>query len=117
MRIAVASDGLDVSLHGSRCASYTCYTVERGIITTCQNTPNPCLAPEFAAQYLKDLGVDVFLATDIDPEMRTALKHRGIETAKASSGSTKRAVEKYLSRLFNGEDPSTDESDLTLSAH
>lgn len=117
MKIAVASDGLDVSLHGSRCASYTCYTVERGVIRTCQNTPNPCLAPEFAAKYLRDLGIDVFIATEVDPETKKALKHEGIEVAKSSPGPTKKAVEAYLTRLFSGEDPASDENDLTLSAH
>ena len=45
MRIAVASNGLDVSTHGGRCTDYTCYTVTRGVIAQCQNFPNPCLPP------------------------------------------------------------------------
>ena len=37
MRIAVASEGLEVAPRFRQCASYMCYRVERGIIVECQN--------------------------------------------------------------------------------
>ena len=40
MRIAVASQGLDVASKVLRCASYMCYRVDRGMIVDCQNMPN-----------------------------------------------------------------------------
>ena len=104
MRIAVASDGLDVSLHGDRCESYMCYTVERGIITECQNTPNPCLPPNLTADLLKKLGVNVFVVHVLDPKFRSAFEHAGIDVAVGAFGSTYRAVESYLASLFMGDD-------------
>lgn len=103
MRIAVASDGLGVSLHGSRCASYTCYTVVLGVITSCQNTPNPCLSAELTADYLKKLGVDVFVTSTIDRDSRRAFERRGIEIYTGATGSTRDAVDAYLTRFFSGE--------------
>ncbi len=41
MRIAVASEGLKVSPVFGKCASFTCYRIERGVIVECQNMPNP----------------------------------------------------------------------------
>ena len=43
MRIAVASEGLNVSPSFGQCSSFTCYTIDRGMIVECQNTPNPRL--------------------------------------------------------------------------
>ena len=107
MRIAVASDGLDVSLHSSGCASYMCYTVVRGIITACQNTPNPGLVPDLAADYLTKLGVDVFLVHEIDANTRRAFLKRDIEVVDGATGSTREAVDAYLARLFAGDDKAT----------
>ena len=45
MRIAVASQGLDVASKVLRCASYMCYRVDRGMIVDCQNMPNLSLPP------------------------------------------------------------------------
>ena len=104
MRIAVAGDGLDVSLHSSGCASYMCYTIVRGIITSCQNTPNPGFIPDLAADYLTKLGVDVFIVHDIDPNARRAFQKRGIEVVEGASGPAREAVDAYLARLFAGDD-------------
>ena len=104
MRIAVASDGLDVSLHGNRCESYMCYTVERGILRECQNTPNPCLSPELTAELFKQIGVSVFIVHVLDPSFREAFESAGIEVVTGSSGPTNRAVERFLATLFLGAD-------------
>ena len=114
MRIAVASDGLDVSKHGSRCASYTCYTVDRGIITACQNTPNPCLALPLNANYLQRLGVDVYIARKVEPQLRELLEDLGIDVIEGARGSTRDAAEAYLARLFSGSDLSADEDELDV---
>lgn len=105
MRIAVASDGLDVSLHGNRCESYMCYTVDRGIIRECQNTPNPCLSPDLTADLFKQLGVSAFIVHVLDPAFRDAFEAAGIDVVTGAFGSTHRAVERYLASLFLGDDP------------
>lgn len=121
MRIAVASDGLDVSLHGNRCESYMCYRVERGIITECQNTPNPCLSPQLTAELFKQIGVSVFIVHVLDPSFREAFESAGIEVVTGSFGSTHRAVERFLASLFLGDDlldddlSSDDDLDLDLA--
>ncbi len=112
MRIAVASDGLDVSLHGDRCESYTCYTVDRGIITQCQNTPNPCLPPNLTADLLKQLGVSVFVVHVLDPKFRGAFERAGIDVVTGAFGSAHRAVEDCLASMLLGDDGSLDDERL-----
>lgn len=116
MKIAVASDGLDVSLHGGRCTSYMCYTVERGIITECQNTPNSGLSPLRTADFLKKLGVDVFMTYRVEPRFAAAVEAAGIESVTGASGSARQAVEDYIAHMFIGDDNLDDEEFGLLEA-
>ena len=61
MRIAVASEGLEVAPRFRQCASYMCYRVERGIIVECQNLPNPGLAAPKLVALLVEMGVDTLM--------------------------------------------------------
>lgn len=111
MRIAVASDGLEVSKLAGACSSYTCYTVDRGVVTSCQNTPNPCLSAELTADYLQKLGVDVLISQNIEPELKKKLKRRGIEVVTDAKGPAKKAAEDFLVRFFSGDDGSSRDED------
>ncbi|MEY8562900.1 NifB/NifX family molybdenum-iron cluster-binding protein [Eggerthellaceae bacterium 3-80] len=115
MRIAVASDGLNVSVHSGRCASYMCYTVERGVITECQNLPNPCLPPASTAELLASLGIDLFFANTIDPNIRQALEQSGIEVVSGMHGSARESVECFITDMMNGSTAFEDEADYQLS--
>ena len=55
MRIAVASEGLDVSPYFEHCISFTIYTIDCGIIAECQNMPNPRLQYGSLASLLVEL--------------------------------------------------------------
>ena len=110
MRIAVASDGLDVSLHGVQCASYMCYLVERGVIVGCQNTPCPCASPELTARFMQQLGIDALIAQNVESELRGALAERGIDCDSCPAGPTRCAVEAYVSGLLSGDASFDDEA-------
>lgn len=115
MRIAVASDGLNVSMHSGRCASYMCYTVERGVITECQNLPNPCLPPAATAELLASLGIDLFFANTIDPNIERELEKANIEVVVGMDGSARESVEQFITDMMNGSAAFDDEADLQLS--
>ncbi|HIY84094.1 MAG TPA: dinitrogenase iron-molybdenum cofactor biosynthesis protein [Candidatus Rubneribacter avistercoris] len=102
MRIAVASNGLDVSTHGGRCTDYTCYTVTRGVIAQCQNFPNPCLPPAATASLLNRLGVDVLIAHTLDPSIQSALEQSGVETVTGAIGTARSAAEEFLADMLAG---------------
>ena len=71
MRIAVASEGLEVAPRFRQCASYMCYRVERGIIVECQNLPNPGLAAPKLVALLVEMGVDTLIVGAIDYDIFT----------------------------------------------
>lgn len=104
MRIAVTSDDLNVSTSLGRCASYMCYTVDCGVITQCQNFPNPNLPPAPTAHLLQNLGVDLVISNTIESNIEKALVDGGLEVIKGATGTARGAVENYLSELLSGSD-------------
>ena len=102
MRIAVASEGLEVSPHAGHCSSFMCYTVTRGVITECQNLPNPGVPGATMAELFQDVGVDVLVCGGIDMDMANAFCHAGIEVVAGAAGSVRRVAESYLNHTLIG---------------
>ena len=102
MRIAVASEGLNVSPYFERCTDYTCYTITYGIITECQNIPNSGLPASRVACLMNDLGVDIVISGKIEDEAKQALQDNNIEIFDGTSGTARSAVEAYLAQTFAG---------------
>ena len=100
MRIAVASEGLNVSPYFG---SFTCYTIDRGMIVECQNTPNPRLPLRQLASMLGDLDVRVLIAGCVEREAADALGIEGIEVIPNASGTARKAAEAYLARTLAGD--------------
>lgn len=104
MRIAVASEGLGVAPRFRQCASYMCYTVDRGVIVECQNLPNPGLAAQKLAPLLSEMGVDVLIVDAIDYDVANVFCHAGIEVIAGAHGSALKVTQSYLTRTLTGVD-------------
>ena len=102
MRIVVASRGLNVSPYFERCTDYTCYTITYGIITGCQNLPNPGLSVGRLAYIMNDLGIDTVISGEIEDVTKRALQKNNIEIFTGASGTARSAVEAYLAQTFTG---------------
>ena len=86
MRIAVASDGLEVAPYFASTTSFMCYTVTRGIITECQNMPNPALPLEQLVELFLELGIDVLIVGRIEYNIANRLCRAGIEVVAGANG-------------------------------
>ena len=104
MRIAVTSNELNVSTSLGCCDSYMCYTVDHGVITQCQNFPNPNLPPVSTVHLLQKLGVDLVISNTVESNIEGALADSGVEVIKGATGTARGAVENYLSKLLFGRD-------------
>ena len=104
MKIIVACEGLGVSPHAVHCASFMCYTVERGIIADCRNLPNPGLSAEDTAQMFIDLGVGTIITGGIDYDFANMLCHAGIEVVAGVEGSAREVLEAYINHTLIGAD-------------
>ena len=104
MKIAVACEGLGVSPHAVHCASFMCYTVNRGIITDCQNLPNPGLPAEETLSLLKEVGIDTIITGGIDIDFANMLCHSGVEVVAGVDGTAKEVADAYLNHTLIGAD-------------
>lgn len=116
MRIAVASEGLDVAASFSHCASFTCYQVERGIVVECQNMPNPFLPVAHLANLLNELDVSVLIVDTIEDHEIAIMLSAGIEVITHQRGTAREAMQSYLVRIFSGLDDYEDESLQVIGA-
>ncbi len=110
MRIAVASQGLDVAPWFLHCSSYMCYRVERGLITDCHNMPNLSMSSQQTAHLMHDLGITVVLANNMEGSAKTALEAAGIEVVEGMSGTASAAARQYVTNTLAGT-----ESDLEMA--
>lgn len=104
MRIAVASEGLEVSPYFGQCSSYMCYTIQRGIIVECQNMPNPGLPLNKLVSLLHDFDVRTLIVGCIDYDTAHVLCREDIEVVAGASGSARDVVQAYLTRTLTGVD-------------
>lgn len=103
MRIAVACDGLSVAPHAAGCASFTCYSVNHGIISGCCNVPNMGITIFESVETLKQMDTDVLIAGSFDDELIAVLAGAGIEPVALGLPSPKEVAEAYLHATLMGE--------------
>ena len=116
MRIAVASEGLKVSPVFGKCASFTCYRIERGVIVECQNMPNPLFPPNRLASLLHELDVRGLITGTIQREAAEALRAVDIEVVPNRGGTAPHPAEVTLAPTPTGPARSADEELYVLSA-
>ncbi len=110
MRIAVASQGLDVAPWFLHCSSYMCYRVERGMITDCHNMPNLSMSSEQTAHLMHDLGITVVISNNLEGSAKRALEAEGIETVEGMSGTASAVARQYVTNTLAGT-----EADLEMA--
>lgn len=117
MRIAVASEGLNVASSFERCASFTCYSTRRGVIVDCQNMPNLGFTPTKLVALLDELQVQTLITGTVEPEIAAVLKHNNIEVITHATGSARDAAEDYLfSVLIASDDECVSDEDAQVNS-
>ena len=99
IRIAIASEGKNVTEHFGHCEAFLVYDVENGKIIKEESLPNPGHKPGFLPNYLADRGVNVIISGGMGGGAVDIFNERNVEVIVGASGDAKIAVEKYL----NGE--------------
>ncbi|MEA5019522.1 MAG: NifB/NifX family molybdenum-iron cluster-binding protein [Gordonibacter sp.] len=104
MRIAVASEGLEVAPRFGQCSSYMCYNVECGVIVDCQNMPNPGMPAQKLASLFDEFGVDVLIVNTIEYDVANVFCRAGIEVIAKAHGTAREVAQSYLTRTLTGVD-------------
>ncbi|WP_291636526.1 NifB/NifX family molybdenum-iron cluster-binding protein [Clostridium sp.] len=103
MKIAIASDGKNVSGHFGFCEGFTIYEVEEGKSTNKDFVPNPGHKPGFLPVFLKDLNVNLLIAGGMGATAQNLFNEKGIELVVGAQGFNEDVLQKYI----NGELKST----------
>lgn len=98
MKIAIATDGLDVAEHFGRCSEYTIVDIEEGKVKSRTIIPNPGHEPGFLPAYLARLGVSCILAGGMGLRAQQLFAEKNIQTITGVTGS----VEKVLADFVAG---------------
>jgi predicted Fe-Mo cluster-binding NifX family protein len=96
MRIAVASEGTNVTGHFGHCDSFLIFDAENGGIIRQENVPNPGHRPGFLPNFLADRGVNVIISGGMGGGAVEIFNERSVEVVVGASGTAKDAVERYL---------------------
>ena len=98
MRIAISTDGSQVSTHFGRCPSFTIVEIEGGEIKNKEVINNPGHHPGFIPEFLHKKGVDCIIAGGMGRKAMGFFSEYGINTIVGISGT----IEEVLERLKTG---------------
>ena len=96
MRIAVASEGLDVSTHFSSCTNFNFYKVENGELVEARNLPSQEHLCGSQANFLRQIEVRVLVCGAISERDIEIMSKAGITVVTGASGNALQAADAYL---------------------
>ena len=95
MRIAVASNGLDIAPHFAQCLNLNYYTTRSYEIAESQNIPAQGCSGDEYAQLMDKIGVDTLICDGIAPDVKSAFEAHGIGVVTQAKGNALKAAEAY----------------------
>ena len=112
IRIAISTDGDQVSPHFGRCATYTIIDLEDGKVKAQEVIENPGHEPGFLPQYLQKGGVNAIVAGGMGPRAQNLFQEVGIDVYLGAEGPIDEVI-KQLQKgtLIAGESSCTHEQD------
>ena len=96
MKIAVASEGKNVTGHFGHCVNFNIFYVENNVIVKSESIPNPGHKPGFLPNFLGDIGVNVIISGGMGGGAVDIFNERNIEVVIGAEGDARDAAEKYL---------------------
>jgi len=96
MKIAVASEGANVTEHFGHCPNFMLFDVECDQIVKIETIANPGHKPGFLPNFLADRGVKVIISGGMGGGAVDIFNERGVEVVMGAAGDAKTAVNKYL---------------------
>ena len=95
MKIAVSTDGNDVSGHFGRCPQFTIVEIEDGNVLTKEVIANPGHRTGFLPQFLHEQGVSCIICGGMGSRAREMFDASGIQAIIGITGLIDNAIEKY----------------------
>jgi predicted Fe-Mo cluster-binding NifX family protein len=96
MKVAVASEGQNVSGHFGHCESFTIYEVEAGKVLSKEIKPSPGHRPGYLPLFLNDLGVNVIIAGGMGETAQQLFNENEIEAFVGVQGLCDEAIQHFV---------------------
>ena len=96
MRIAVASNGTQVTGHFGHCENFIFFDVEDGKIVKEESVANPGHKPGFLPNFLADNGAEVVISGGMGGGAVEIFNERNVEVIIGAEGDSRESVEMYL---------------------
>ena len=93
MRIAIASEGKNVTEHFGHCEAFLVYDVEDGKIVKEISLANPGHKPGFLPNYLADRGVNVIISGGMGGGAVEIFNEKGITVMTGATGNAQQAAQ------------------------
>ena len=103
MRIAVPTEGNDVSPHFGRSPSFTLAEVEEGSLRSSRVLPTPGQGHEAIFPFLLEQGVTCVIASGMGARAREQLSRSGIRILLGATGPVSRVLESFLAGTLEQE--------------
>lgn len=97
MRIAISTDGGNVSAHFGRCPSFTIVDIENGRVSSREEIPNPGHHPGFLPDFMHKRGVKIIVAGGMGQRAVQLFNEKGIEGMVGVSGPIDDVVNGFIS--------------------
>jgi len=102
MKIAISTEGKDVSAHFGRCPEFTIVDVENGKLIKKETAPNPGHSPGAIPQFLHEKGVGVIIAGGMGPRAVGFFEELKIATIVGISGTINSVVDSLVKGTLKG---------------
>lgn len=106
MKIAIATDGNEVSLHFGHCPEFTIVEIKDGKPVSKETTANPGHVPGFLPRHMANLGVSHVIAGGMGPKAQELLASEGIKTIVGVSGPVDRVIDDFAAGCLVGGESS-----------
>lgn len=102
MRIAISTDGDNVSAHFGRCPSFTIVDIKDGKVTKKEEIANPGHHPGFLPKFLNEKGVNCIVAGGMGQRAVQLFSEQNIEGVVGISGGIDEIIEKVANGTLKG---------------
>ena len=102
MKIAISTDGNQVSSHFGRCPSFTIIDIEDGEVKSAGVINNPGHHPGFLPEFLKDNGVEYIVAGGMGRKAAGLFNQFGIKTVVGVTGTIEEIVGELTNETLKG---------------
>ncbi len=99
MKIAISTDGSNVSAHFGRCPSFTIVEIEKGELISREEIPNPGHHPGFLPDFFEKQNIKCIVCGGMGQRAKNLFTEKGIRSILGVQGK----VDEIIDKLLKGE--------------